>query len=69
MNHLTLLNHRPQQNNGNEHNDGYGVEIDRLRRNSIISLLLFSNLAYKCNRRMDDTRWDAVDFLWVDENS
>jgi hypothetical protein len=30
MNHLKLLNHSPQQNNVNENNDGYGVEIDRL---------------------------------------
>jgi hypothetical protein len=38
MNHLTLLNHSPQQNNGNENNDGYGVEIDRLPAQSVVKL-------------------------------
>jgi hypothetical protein len=33
-----LLNHHPQQNNGNEHNDEHGVEIDRLPAQSVMKL-------------------------------
>jgi hypothetical protein len=38
MNHLTLLKHRSQQNNGNGHDDGYGVQIDRLPAQSVVKL-------------------------------
>jgi hypothetical protein len=41
MNYLTLLKHRPQQNNDNKHNDEYGVEMDRFPAQSVVKLTVY----------------------------